>query len=127
MSHQTKVLGQTGESHAQHIFKVKGFEIKALNWRCGKLGEIDIIAFHPLSKVLVFAEVKTRKSNRCGTPEDAIDQRKQSRLVTLAEMYLESHPQDSNTLMRFDVVTLRYPGMGQPAEVHYIENAFEAN
>lgn len=124
-SYQT---GQRGEQIAQSILRQQGFVIQGTNWRspnrAEKLGEIDIVALHPKSQLLVFAEVKTRKSLLHGAAIEAVDERKQQQLITLAEVYLSLHPDLQSYMVRFDVISIQYPGGGRPAEVQHVENAF---
>jgi putative endonuclease len=53
--------GQNGEETAVHYLREMGYRIMGCNVRLSK-DEIDIMAFDPEDNVLVFAEVKTRKS-----------------------------------------------------------------
>lgn len=69
--------------------------------------------------VLVFIEVKMRRSCRYGTPEMAVDAKKQKRLSRVALYYL-SKRQWTRRLCRFDVVAI------QGDQVNLFRNAFEA-
>lgn len=117
-------IGRQGEQIAGAVLKRKGFRIEAANWRYGKLGEIDLIAYHPREALLAFVEVKTRRSSRYGAPVEAVDTRKQAQLGALAEAFLASHPDIQADAFRFDVISVYFPGEGKPAEVEHIENAF---
>lgn len=61
--------GRDGEQIAAAYLKKNGYCICETNFRC-PLGEIDIIARE--KKEIVFIEVKTRKSNKLGYPEQAV-------------------------------------------------------
>jgi len=124
MTQASHATGQKGELIAQSLYRRQGFEIKALNWRVGRVGEIDLIAFHPQSQVLAFIEVKTRKNQNYGHPLEAIGPTKQAQLARLAEAYLSEYPPGPKVQVRFDVVGIYYPGQGRPAEVSHLENAF---
>lgn len=124
MTQASNVTGLKGEQMAQKIYTRQGFRIEALNWRAGRLGEIDVIAYQPQMRLLAFIEVKTRKTADYGHPYEAVGSRKQSQLRMLAEAYLASHPQLAEVQMRFDVVGIYYPGQGRPAEISHLENAF---
>ncbi len=117
-------IGRQGEQIAGAILKRKGFRMEAANWRCGKLGEIDLIAYHPQEKLLAFVEVKTRRGQSHGIPLEAVDARKQAQLGALAEAFLAAHPHIQAEIFRFDVVGVYFPGGGRPAEVEHLENAF---
>ncbi len=93
----------------------------------GKLGELDIIAFHPQQGLLSFIEVKTRKGARCGSPQEAVTARKISQILQLAEAYLGQHPPQGAVQIRFDVIGVFFPGGGKPAEIQHIEDAFGAD
>jgi putative endonuclease len=127
MTQASNAIGQQGEHIAQMIYKRQGFRIEAVNWRAGRLGEIDLIVVHPQRRILAFVEVKTRKNAHCGHPFEAVGLRKQRQIQLLAEAYLATHPQAPNIQLRFDVVGVAYPGQGCPAEISHLESAFEAN
>ena len=71
-------LGKFGESEAEHYLKKKRYKILEKNYR-GRLGEIDIIA--EKKKEIIFVEVKTRKSDKFGKPYEAVDFRKQRKII----------------------------------------------
>ncbi len=74
----------------------------ARNWRC-QYGEVDLIAALP--GLVVFCEVKARRSAGFGGPEGAVDWRKQRRLRRLAAVWLaEQHP--GWVEIRFDVASV---------------------
>ena len=56
---QHNQLGKTGEERATEYLISKGYIIRDINWRSGKM-ELDIVAYR--DKTLVVVEVKTRKS-----------------------------------------------------------------
>ncbi|NWG00465.1 MAG: YraN family protein [Thermoanaerobaculaceae bacterium] len=74
-----------GERLAELWLRAKGYRIVARNWRCA-LGELDLVCAD--GQVLVFVEVKTRRSMEAGRPEEAVTGAKQRRLVRLAQAYL---------------------------------------
>ena len=53
------IVGRRGEQIAAHYLQQLGYKLYAQNVRLGR-DEIDIIAYDPRDRVLVFAEVKTR-------------------------------------------------------------------
>jgi putative endonuclease len=99
-------LGKRGEQAARSFLERCGFEILDTNWRCGR-GEIDIVARE--DDVLVLVEVKTRRTVKAGTPEEAVSPAKQRRIARLAAAYLKgmAHPPER---IRFDVVTIMVIG-----------------
>jgi putative endonuclease len=95
-------LGRRGEDLAESVFRRLGFDIVQRNYRC-KHGEIDLVARR--GRVLVFCEVKTRRTDMWGTPAEAVGLRKQSRLRRLAAMWLAEHAV-GRVQVRFDVVSV---------------------
>lgn len=108
-----------GEALAAKILIENGYEILERNYR-RKIGEIDIVAKD--SNVLVFIEVKTRRTARRGTPKDAVTCAKQRKLSLVALTYLKETGQ-LNTPARFDVVAVSMKD-GVP-EVEIVRGAFE--
>ena len=99
--------------------KDSGYNIQATNWRAGRHGEIDLIAHQPVTRTLVFVEVKSRLSQRFGTPVEAITRAKQEQLLYLAERYLGENPQLSECTVRFDVIGIA------GSTLEHLENAFD--
>jgi putative endonuclease len=100
-------LGRSGELLARAHLVARGYRVVASSWRAGRLGEIDLIVRR--GRVLAFVEVKTRRSDRFGRPEEAVDRRKQRRLARLAEAFRASLPRDSplrRLECRLDVVAV---------------------
>ncbi len=71
---------------------------------------------------LVFVEVKTRKSSRFGTPQEAVSKQKQNKIARVAEWYLKEN-KISEAKVGFAVVAIKWPGPAEP-EIRLIENAF---
>jgi len=82
------VLGRHGEQLAAEYLQQAGMRILDRNWRCAE-GELDIVAAQ--RQVLVVCEVKTRSSDRYGTPLEAITRQKQRRLRRLAIRWVVAH------------------------------------
>jgi putative endonuclease len=110
-----------GESLAAAWLRVKGYRIEARNWRCAA-GEIDLIAWD--GDTLVFVEVKSRVGRSAGAAEDAVDHRKQDRLVRLAEIFLSRRGGDPPGC-RFDVVAVE--GGGPLPRLRHLKAAFRAD
>jgi len=81
-------LGLAGEQLAVEFLQQAGLRILDRNWRCAD-GEIDVVAAE--QRVLVICEVKTRSGTRYGTPLEAVDRRKRTRLRRLAIRWLVAH------------------------------------
>lgn len=82
------VLGRHGEQLAAEYLERAGMRVLDRNWRCAE-GEVDIVAAQ--RQVLVVCEVKTRSSDRYGTPLEAITRQKQRRLRRLAICWVVAH------------------------------------
>jgi len=115
-----KALGFLGEDIAVKLVQEKGFTVLERNFRC-KHGEIDIIARD--GKKIIFIEVKTRKSARYGTPEEAVDWRKQKKLRLLAVHYLSKHCLKFCSC-RFDVYSIYLNKDNDLQSVRIIEDCF---
>lgn len=113
-------MGRRGEDAAAAYLERVGMVVEARNWRC-PVGEIDIVARDGTCLVLV--EVKTRRSERAGTPEEAVSPTKQRRLVRLAGAYAQGRARPADA-MRFDVVAIRVLADDRALLRHY-RGAFE--
>lgn len=114
-----RAVGSYGERRAAAHLSAAGMRIIATNWRCAH-GEIDIIAWD--GDVLVFCEVKTRRSEAYGPPSAAVVGAKARRLRRLAAHWLATspvHPRD----VRFDVVAVWAPRRG-PTRIEHLRGAF---
>lgn len=112
-------LGASGERVAALALEARGYRIVARNWRCAH-GEVDLIAED--GGELVFVEVKTRRGDRLGAPEEAITPRKRQHLVAAAQAYL-SKQADEQRAYRFDIVAVALAPTGQLRAVRVYRNA----
>lgn len=111
--------GKEGEEIASEYLKKSGYRILERNYRCA-IGEIDIVARE--KNELVFVEVKARKSNVMGYPEQAVGAQKQRKMSRLALWYLQEKNL-GDAPARFDVVAvLLKPGA---SEIRLFRNAFD--
>lgn len=113
-------MGQRGEDAAAAYLERVGMRIEARNWRC-PFGEIDIVARD--ERTIVLCEVKTRRSERAGTAEEAVSITKQRRLARLAGAYLASGVPEAESV-RFDVIAIRVLSQDRALLRHY-RSAFE--
>ena len=119
MTEERLDLGKKGEDFAAKLLKKRGYKIKERNYR-SPAGEIDIIAIE--GKTLAFVEVKTRSSHSFGTPEEAVNIRKQQQIIRAAMYYLQSAKKEDSPA-RFDVVSVKAEGKTLTGNI--IKNAFE--
>ncbi len=112
--------GQTGEDIAVAYLRKKGYVILDRNFRC-PVGELDIVA--QKQQIIVFVEVKTRRKEKFGPPELAVDARKRGKIEKLAAWYMKGKGKESAPV-RFDVIAVSIYE-GEKPQVNHIENAFQ--
>lgn len=95
--------GTSGESLAALYVTKLGWKIIGRNVRLGHK-EIDLIAQD--GPVTVFIEVKTRRGDAFGSPEEAITEKKLARLHAAFALYVRRYPATKH--VRFDVISLTY-------------------
>ena len=106
--------GKEGEKRAVEFLKLKGWEIRTQNYRY-KHGEIDIIGLD--KGVLVFVEVKFRKNNKFGFPENFVNAHKEGMVRKTAMNYIIEKKWQSD--IRFDIISIT----GEETPEHF-EDAF---
>lgn len=115
-------LGEKGELAAARYLKRLGYKIVATRRRL-RYGEIDIVAVD--DKTVVFAEVKTRRSDEGIHPADAVDHIRRARMTRAATAFLKSH----NLLeypARFDIIEVIWPTEAERPTIRHHQNAFAA-
>jgi putative endonuclease len=115
-----RTIGIDGEIAAVDYLRRIGYRILVQNYRSPP-GEIDIVAEDGNS--LVFIEVKTRSTSRFGTPQEAVDRKKQLKIARAALYYLSVH-QIKRKDCRFDVVVVSV-GSEQQRKIELMKNAFD--
>ncbi|HBR09702.1 TPA: YraN family protein [Candidatus Acetothermia bacterium] len=93
--------GMHREEEAAMFLRSRGYAIVARNWWC-RFGEIDIIARD--GDQLVFVEVRARRTESHGSPEETISTRKTKRIIAAARIYLANN--DCDLAVRFDAVAI---------------------
>ncbi len=111
-------LGRRGERAAERHLRRNGYRIVVRNFRAAG-AEIDLVAID--GDILVFVEVKTRRSRAAGAPEEAVDERKQTRMRRAAEVFARRYRADEIE-MRFDIVAV--DASGKRLEIELLRNAF---
>jgi len=108
-------IGKWGEGVAADYLEQKGYVILARNVYTS-YGEIDLIT-RQTNGELIFIEVKTRTSDSFGEPEEAVDSRKLSHLVSSVQAYITNIPGQVEEHWRIDVISVQgKPGL-DPADV----------
>jgi len=114
--------GEWGEEQAERVLRGKGWKIVGRRVRVGRKDELDLVA--RAGPVLVFVEVKTRKSEQFGRPYEAVDRAKRRCLSRAAYRYLLAlRPRPE--YFRFDVVEVIGEPDGPDPVIRHIENAFQ--
>jgi putative endonuclease len=112
-------LGRTGERLAAEELMRAGYRILERNFFC-RYGEIDLVAEHEHD--LVFVEVKTRRGNAYGLPEEAVTVRKRRKLIQTAAFYLDLHGCAERS-WRIDVVAVQLSTGGKLQEIRIYQHA----
>ncbi|MDR1679782.1 MAG: YraN family protein [Prevotellaceae bacterium] len=111
-------LGKKGELYAKDYLIAKGYKIRDLNWRSGHF-ELDIVAEN--DDLLVVVEVKTRRSNYFGRPEEAVNEAKIKRTIDAVHRYIHSHKLETGA--RCDIISILIRSEND-YEIEHIEDAF---
>ena len=114
------IFGRNGEKRAALYLKKNGYKIIETNYKT-PISEIDIIAYD--KNVLCFIEVKTRKNADFGTPSEAVDKRKQQKIIQGAFSFLQHKNLECE--MRFDVVEVYADKDFKKVNFNLIKNSFD--
>lgn len=96
-------LGAHGEDLALAWYLERGYRLLARNWTCPE-GELDLILAR--GTTVVVCEVKTRSSDRFGSPAEAVGFDKQRRVRRLAARWLATEAPRGPRDLRFDVAAV---------------------
>ena len=110
--------GSDYEEKAAGYLRSCGYTILEKNYRI-RTGEIDLIVRDRNN--LVFCEVKYRTVKQVNAALEAVDQRKQIKIINTARYFLMRHPSLNKLMIRFDVI-----GINRYGHIEHIQNAFEA-
>ena len=100
--------GRTGEDEASLFLENKGMKIIRRNFR-HRGGEVDIIALE--GETLVFIEVKAWAGYGIEALEQALDYKKQNRIIETAKYFLSVHRKYRYMAVRFDVIFISSQGL----------------
>ncbi len=127
-------LGREGEQRAAKFLRKAGYKILCRNFRPLYGGEVDLVCRVRGTTELVFVEVKTRSNEFYGAPAEAVDWKKQQRIVQAATQWCalldrqegrKKHSRQqggADVTVRFDVVELIHAGSAW--EIRHWEDAF---
>lgn len=134
MKTKKRLIGDNGEKIACQFLKKNYYLIFTSNYAT-KYGEIDIIAIETKKSrkmteeykimpkvirdedVLVFVEVKTRKSNLFGQPSEAVDNKKIKNYESVASEFIKTKT-DGTMQYRYDIIEIL------DGKINHIKNAF---
>ncbi|MCB9627334.1 MAG: YraN family protein [Sandaracinaceae bacterium] len=116
MTIERQQLARRGEQYvAQHLVR-QGYRLLGLNVRAGRL-ELDVVAER--NGVLVVCEVRSRTSDRYGTPAETINRAKVARVREATRQWLRREGR-SGQAVRLDAAALTFDGVrGQPRMEYY--------
>lgn len=109
-----KILGKKGEKLVEAYLKSQGMKILKRNYRT-PFGEADLVLQD--GEEIAFVEVKTRTSDKYGTPAEAVVKQKRQRYRKIAEFYWMQTGEEPNA--RFDVAEVYADG-----RIEYMKYAF---
>jgi len=109
-------LRRAGERLVASWLEARGLRVLGRNWRRA-YGEIDVIAEE--ADELVFVEVKTRRGDSLGAPEEAITARNRRRLILAAQSYIAELESDEERSYRIDVVAVQLAPSGKLLEIRH--------
>ena len=100
--------GRAGEAAAAFLLEEKGMQILERNFR-SYIGEVDIIALD--GENIVFAEVKTWSAYGIDALEQALNEKKQHKIIETSKYFLSLHREYRYMAVRFDVIFISTEGI----------------
>lgn len=108
-------VGNDKESLVVEFLEKSGYKVLERNFFCRE-GEIDIITTD--GDMLIFVEVKYRRGNGFGIPEEAVGRKKQEKIYRAARYYIYKQYKCYDLPCRFDVVAV------EKDTIRHYKNAF---
>lgn len=115
-------VGQWGEAIAAKYLSEHGYTIRHRNWRYDH-GELDIVA--ELNGCIHFVEVRLRRSDQFGKPDETLSLRKQAKLVATSQAYLEKN-ELIDIAAQIDVIVIELGPRNTVARLEHLECAIAA-
>jgi len=117
-------LGKKAEEMAAEFLIKNGYQILLRNFRYQK-AEIDIIA--EKDNLIIITEVKARSTDAFMLPQEAVNKRKISLIVSAANHFMEEF--NKNQEVRFDIISVLPDEKGKLVIEHIVDafEAFDAN
>ena len=107
--------GRAGEAVAASFLEEKGMKILERNFRFRR-GEVDIIAQD--GETIIFAEVKTWATYGIDALEQALDNKKQRKIIETSKYFLSLNRKYKYMTVRFDVIFI------SPGGITHLASAF---
>lgn len=114
---------QSKKGFLSKILRFRRYLILERNIRL-QSSEFDIVAFDKQKKCIVFFEVKTRRTLHFGQPYQAVDERRQKKMIKGAREYL-SYKNYQNLKVRFDIISILWQNENDLPQIEHLENAFD--
>jgi putative endonuclease len=111
--------GAWGEDFACAYLEQQGLQLISRHYH-SRYGEIDLIMQH--QQILIFVEVRYRRSANYGSSAESVNFRKQQKIILTAQEYLQNLSEIP--MCRFDVLAIM--GTRQAATLEWIQDAFQA-
>ncbi len=112
-------LGRRGEQLAAEHLERLGYRVVARNYRT-RVGELDLVATDEY--VLVFCEVKTRRS---GSPWQNLGEAKRRQVRSMGRVWLaEARDRPRTSELRFDAIGIVIDPDGALVSLDHLEGAF---
>ncbi len=127
MTDSRRARGDVVEAAARAHLAAHGLRPLAAN-ASYRLGELDLVMLDDGGRdgeVVVFVEVRYRRSAAFGGGAASIDAGKRRRIIRAAGMFLARHPRLAQQACRFDVVEAQ--GEPDAPELYWIRDAFRAD
>jgi putative endonuclease len=129
----THQVGQKAEEAALLFLQQQGFHLVEQNFHC-RMGEIDLIMTK--AQLLIFVEVRQRKSSVYGTAAASVTVSKQRKIIKTSAYFLQLFPKFENYDCRFDVIAIDHSNINAIENsqkidlgnkiINWIEGAFDA-
>ncbi len=119
MTYAHHEVGKLGERLAREHLLGLGYRVEGVGVRT-KFGELDLVARE--GGTIVFVEVKTRRGVEHGTPEEAVDTRKQAHLAACAHAYLFAHKLVGKPF-RIDSIAIELDEVTRKARLRHLKHA----
>lgn len=117
-------LGRQSEALAATFLEGLGYTVLDRQYRFDR-AEVDLVCYAPWARgdggEIVFVEVKARRGEQFGSPEEAVTDAKKRSLMKAAEAYLYERKLDGAPA-RFDVIAIAWKG--DAPEVRHYPHAF---